>query len=379
MNKWLTIALAGLAAAVVIGTLALYQSTGKPTSKLPNDLVIEAPATPPNGMVWIPGGRFTMGTPFRPAPGAENPLRVKPDEYPAHDVIVDGFYLDAHEVTNAEFKAFVDATGYITYSERVPTDQDLINLGLDPNNVPDAARQPASICFNPNYDRANLRTDFPGWEYQVWMLLPGASWKHPEGPESSIEDRMDHPVVHVAFEDVLAYCEWAGKRLPTEAEFEYAMRGGHEGRDYPWGDELLPDGKYMCNYYQGTFPVKNLNEDGFPGTAPVGSFPSNDYGLYDVSGNVWEWVADLYHHDYYAESPVRNPPGPKTSFDPGEPNMIKRVTRGGSFMCNTNNCTGYRCAARMRSEQYSGAFHTGFRCAVSASDVANVRSQKSSD
>lgn len=374
MSKILTIVFSLVAVGVFIAVIAFGQrAPGRSSTKLPADLIVQAPSPAPEGMVWIPGGRFTMGTSFRPAPGDENPNRIKQDEYPEHDVLLDGFYLDAHEVTNAEFQAFVEDTGYVTYSERVPTDEDLLNLGLDPKTVPDQARQPASICFNPDFDRANLRTDFDGWEYQVWALVPGADWKHPEGPGSTIDDRMDHPVVHVAFEDVVAYCKWAGKRLPTEAEFEYAMRGGHEGRLYPWGDEREPDGQYMCNYFQGVFPTKFDNKDGFDRTSPVGSFPPNDYGLYDVSGNVWEWTGDLYHHDYYGASPVRNPPGPDTSHDPGEPNLVKRVTRGGSFMCNTNNCTGFRCAARMRSEQYSGAFHTGFRCAVSYDEVAQVR------
>lgn len=374
MAKFFTFFFSFLALAVVVGVGVYLRSQDKSrSSSLPDDLIVEAPVPAPKGMVWIPGGRFTMGTSFRPAPGAENPLRIKQDEYPAHDVVLDGFYLDAHEVTNAEFKQFVDDTGYVTFAERETTDEELIKLGLDPKTTPAEARQPASICYNPNYDRENLRKDFNGWEYQVWHLVPGANWRHPEGPDSSIDDRMDHPVVHLSFSDANAYCKWAGKRLPTEAEFEFAMRGGHQGRDFPWGDELLPDGQYMCNYYQGDFPVENLNKDGFPGSSPVGAFPPNDYGLFDISGNVWEWTADLYHHDYYGVSPTRNPPGPKTSFDPGEPHIVKRVTRGGSFMCNTNNCTGYRCAARMRAEELSGAFHTGFRCAVSAADIGFVK------
>lgn len=372
MSKALTILLAAVPVAVVL--FVVFESP-RQGSRTPATLevVTDKPAPAPDGMVWIPGGRFVMGTDFNPAPGEPNPDRIKPDEYPAHDVVLDGYYIDTHEVTNAQFKQFVDVTGYVTYSERVPTDQDLRNLGLDPGNVPAEAKVPASICYNPDFDRENLRTDFQGWEYQVWALVPGASWKHPEGPDSDIIDRMDHPVVHLAFEDVQAYCDWAGKRLPTEAEWEFAARGGLVDKKYPWGDEREPDGKYMCNYFQGTFPTDFQNLDGYKGTSPVGSFPANGYGLFDMSGNVWEWTADLYHHDYYRVSPTRNPQGPDTSYDPGEPNMVKRVTRGGSFMCNTNNCTGYRCSARMRSEQWSGAFHTGFRCAVSADDVDEVR------
>lgn len=364
MSKFLT-AFFVLIAFTAIGVAFSRPGRGRQENALPESVVVEAPDSAPAGMVWIPGGRYKMGTPFRPAPGSPNPNKVKQDEYPAHDVILDGFYIDTHEVTNAEFAKFVNATGYLTFSERVPTDDDLRAMGLNPSQVPAQAKLPASICFNPEFDTANLRTDFNGWEYQVWKLVPGASWRHPEGPDSSIDDRMDHPVVHVAFEDAVAYCDWAGKRLATEAEWEYAARGGLADSLYPWGNEREPDGEYMCNYWQGTFPTDRQTLDGFEGTAPVGSFSENGYGLHDMAGNVWEWTADLYHHDYYAMSPTRNPLGPKESFDPGEPGLIKRVTRGGSFMCNTNSCTGYRCAARMRSEISSGAFHTGFRCVVS--------------
>jgi formylglycine-generating enzyme required for sulfatase activity len=177
---------------------------------------------------------------------------------------------------------------------------------------------------------------------------------------------MDHPVVHVAWEDVVAYCEWAGKRLPTEAEWEYAARGGLEGQSYPWGDERNPDGKWLNNIWQGPFPEKNKGEDGFQTTAPVASFPANGYELYDMSGNVWEWCQDWYQPNYYAASPRFNPHGPDDSYDPNEPGIPKRVQRGGSFLCSDDYCVGYRVSARMKGEPTSGTYHTGFRCVVDA-------------
>ncbi len=196
--------------------------------------------------------------------------------------------------------------------------------------------------------------------------MKGANWKHPEGPESNIDDRRstDHPVVHVSWLDVEQYCRWAGKKLPTEAQWEYAARGGKRDLVYPWGNDRNPQGKWLNNIWQGEFPVTNTGADGFEKTSPVGSFPANGYGLFDMSGNVWEWCADFYQPDYYGSSPKANPPGPDHSFDPRKPGIIKRVQRGGSFMCSEQYCVGYRVAARMKGEQDTGAFHTGFRCVV---------------
>jgi len=314
----------------------------------------ETPPEPaPPGMVWIPGGTFLMGDNNSP----------HEDEKPAHRVQLDGFWMDATEVTNAQFKEFADATGYVTVAERKPRIEDLpesLRDGVDPRDLVEG-----SLCFRYSPDGKPLVKDHPLWTYQLWSYVRGANWRHPDGPESSIEDRMDHPVVHICWDDAQAYAKWAGKRLPTEAEWEYAARGGHRGRTYPWGNEMTPDGKWMHNTWQGEFPYENKNLDGFPGTAPVASFPPNDFGLYDMSGNVWEWCADWYTPDYYAHSPVYNPQGPEESFDPNEPGLPKRVQRGGSFLCNTNYCTGYRCSARMKGTPDSGLYHTGFRCVKS--------------
>ena len=332
-----------------------------------------------DGLAFIPGGTFVMGTERVPMPGASNPLKIKPDEYPAHEVTLDPYYIGTHEVTNAEFAAFVDATGYVTFSERQLTEQDYVDRGvtLPPGGIPDGFLQPGSLCFNPNFDRRQVallrERDVPGWETAVWHFVEGANWRQPEGDGSDIADRMDHPVTHVAFEDVLAYCDWRGVRLPTEAEWERAARGDGGRVIYPWGNDREPGGEYRCNYWQGAFPDDRQTLDGYRGTAPVGQFAPNPFGLYDMAGNVWEWCSDLYRHDYYASSPRKNPTGPETSLDPAEPHVRKRVTRGGSFLCNTNSCTGYRVAARMRAEEMSGAFHTGFRVALSPSDLPRYR------
>lgn len=326
------------------------------------------PRPSPPGMVWIPAGKFTMGTDFFPLPDIPNPQRIKPDESPAHEVELDGYWIDTTEVTNRDFEKFVAATGYQTFSEKIPTRADLAQSGMDASLVKDEFLVPGSLCFNPDFDFSTLDTSCDGWEMQVWRFVPGANWKHPDGPETSIEDRMDHPVVHVNWADAVAYCEWAGKRLPTEAEFEYASRNAGKATRYPWGNELTPGGDYVCNYYQGEFPAALRDLDGYPRTSPVKSFAPSPLGLFDISGNVWEWCHDYYDAQYYQSAPRQNPQGPEVSHDPLEPGIVKRVIRGGSFMCNTNNCTGYRCGARMRGEAISGTFHTGFRCALGEKD-----------
>lgn len=303
-------------------------------------------------MQWIPGGRFEMGA-----------LNTVPDEFPPHVVALDGFWMDTTEVTNRQFKEFVDATGYMTTAERAPElrsiqpDSELANLQILPE-----FNKPGSICSLQLSSRDDI--DPQKGAYSWWQYVPGANWMHPEGAESTIEDRMEHPVVHVSWLDAKAYCDWAGKKLPTEAQWEFAARGKRSGAVYPWGDALKPDGKWQHNIWQGEFPIKDIGEDGFTSTAPVKSFPPNDFGLYEITGNVWEWCADYYQPEYYAVSPSKNPPGPESSYDPQEPDIIKRVQRGGSFMCSDQYCVGYRVSARMKGEEDSGAFHTGFRCVV---------------
>lgn len=350
------------AASILVGGSALVWALigpieQTPRETLPADLIVAAPGPAPAGMVWIPGGRFTMGS------GGE-----LADERPAHDVLLDGFWMDETELTNREFARFVEATGYKTIAEQAPRREDLVGQVDDVNAIPAENLVPGSLCFNPRFNRATFTRDSPLWPYQVWRYVKGADWRHPEGPDSSIDERMDHPVVHVAWNDAVAYCEWAGKRLPTEAEWEYAARGGLVGARFPWGNELTPDGQWRNNIWQGEFPNENTNADGFATTAPVKQFPPSGAGLYAMSGNVWEWCQDYYRPDYYAVSPRRNPRGPADSFDPNEPGQEKRVQRGGSFLCNENYCLGYRVSARMKGEPSSSSHHIGFRCVKSPSD-----------
>lgn len=299
-----------------------------------------APGAAPEGMTWIPGGEFYMGD--------EN----FEDAAHIHLVYVDGFWMDKHEVTNAQYAQFVAATKYVTVAEKQPEAKDF-------PDVPAEELKPFSIVFKKPgpRDRVNLQRH-EGW----WDLKYGASWQHPEGPGSSIKGRENHPVVHICYTDAAAYCQWAGKRLPTEAEWEFAARGGLDRKTYAWGDELKPGGKWMANIWQGNFPYENTKEDGFEGTAPVGSFPANGYGLRDMSGNVWEWCADWYQPNYYRDSPEKNPQGPISGYDPLEPNTPKRVQRGGSFLCADNYCVRYIVGTRGKGEVTSAASHIGFRC-----------------
>jgi sulfatase modifying factor 1 len=295
-------------------------------------------ATSTNEMVWIPGGTFQMGA------------DEFPDARPLHPVTVKGFWMDEHEVTNAEFARFVAATKYVTVAERP------LNPGDYPG-VPAEQLVPGSAVFTPPAQKVSLANPLQWWEY-----VKGASWNHPQGPKSSIDGHENEPVIHVSYEDATAYAKWAGKRLPTEAEWEFAAQGGKGNRTYYWGNELKPAGKWIANIYQGDFPAHNTTEDGFVGAAPVKSFPANPYGLYDMDGNVWEWCQDLYRPDYYMKSPKNDPQGPTDSYDPEEPGAVKRVQRGGSFLCSDQYCIRYKAGSRGKGEVSSGSNNLGFRC-----------------
>jgi formylglycine-generating enzyme required for sulfatase activity len=312
------------------------------------------PNLPPEGMVWIPGGEFSMGCDQSGESLCGLP-GVTRDSQPIHRVYVDAFWMDATEITNEQFDRFVKATGYRTIAEIAPTKEEFPTA--PPENL-----VAGSTVFTPTPGPVLLRDHFQWWRYQH-----GANWRHPEGPGSDIKGREKYPVVHVAYPDAEAFAKWASKRLPTEAEWEFAARGGNVGWLYTWGNDLKPDGKWMANIYQGPFPVKDTGEDGFVGLAPVKSFPPNGYGLYDMAGNVWEWCSDWYRPDYYeqlkaAGGVARNPRGPDSPYDPAEPNEKKRVHRGGSFLCSDQYCSRYMVGTRGKGEVTTGSNHVGFRC-----------------
>lgn len=325
------------------------------TEATPTDEVLtSAPPTEkaPAGMVWIPGGEFTMGS--------DHPLG-RPDELPMHRVRVDGFWIDKTEVTNRQFRDFVDATGYVTTAEQAVDWNELKNqLPPGTQKPPAGSLQPGSMVFSPPRGPVPLN-DIRAW----WSWVPGASWKNPIGPGSSVDGLDDHPVIHVSWDDAVAYCEWAGKRLPTEAEWEFAARGGLAQQPFVWGDAPLSDSKPQANIWQGDFPHRNTRADGYAATAPVASFAANGYGLFDMPGNVWEWCSDWYRPDTYQgreQGVAINPTGPAESFDTRRPTMPQRVQRGGSFLCNDSYCASYRPAARMPGSPDTGMSHVGFRC-----------------
>ena len=293
---------------------------------------VEPPPLPPPGMVWIPGGSFEMGS--------DHPQMT--DARPIHKVTVGAFFMDRTEVTNAEFAKFVEAAKYVTVAEK-----------------PMANLPPGSFVFLPGQRVEGQEHPRATW----FKFVAGADWRHPEGPGSSIQGRDTHPVVHVCYDDAAAYAAWADKRLPTEAEWEFASRGGLAGCRYAWGSELKPGGKWMANIWQGEFPKLNTAEDGYVTTAPVTTYPPNGYGLSEMSGNVWEWCSDWYREDYYKSSPSDGPKGPSSSYDPDEPGVPKRVQRGGSFLCADSYCARYVMGSRMKGEVVSAANHIGFRCA----------------
>jgi formylglycine-generating enzyme required for sulfatase activity len=299
-------------------------------------------------MVWVPGGAFLMGS--------DHHYR---EEAPAHRVSVDGFWMDQYTVTNEQFRAFVEATGHVTLAEQAPNPADY--PGAQPELL-----VPASVVFRKPPHRVDLRN-----HYNWWTYVPGADWRHPQGPDSSLQGLDQHPVVHIAYEDAEAYARWVGKELPTEAEWEFAARGGLDGATYAWGEEFAPEGRQMANTWQGEFPIENLMLDGFEGTAPVGSFPPNGYGLYDTIGNVWEWTTDWYedrHRITSACCTIDNPWGSdrERSYDPQQPTIRipRKVMKGGSHLCAPNYCRRYRPPARMAQPVDTSTCHLGFRCIV---------------
>ena len=305
------------------------------------------------GMVFIKGGEFLMG--------ADNDQAQK-DEYPKHKVIINSFWMDQTEVTNNQFKEFVDATGYITTAEKA-IDWEEIKKILPPGTPKpnDSLLAPASLVFFEC--KTTDLFDYTQW----WKLKKNVNWRQPQGTGSSIKNKEDHPVVHISWDDAIAYCKWSGKRLPTEAEFEFASRGGLENAIYSWGNEPAHKGKPKANTWEGKFPSNNNLNDKFYLTAPVKSFVPNSYGLYDLGGNVWEWCSDWYDSEYYqtiSTKPSLNPQGPEKSYDPMEPYSPKKVMRGGSFLCNDSYCSGYRNSMRMKSTPDSSSLHAGFRTVV---------------
>jgi formylglycine-generating enzyme len=364
LRMFATIAILGLGAGLGVG-LGGLRVLDAPAHSAVAEIRMGDGIDGPAGMAWIPAGSFMMGSDARPA---------QPNERPAHSVKLHGYWIDQHHVTNAEFRKFVDSTGYLTTAERKP-DWETLRVQLAPGTPrpPDDALVPGGMVFVGTTGPVALDN-----VAQWWRFVPGANWRHPSGPDSGIEGRDDHPVVQVSYEDAEAYAKWAGKRLPTEVEWEFAARGGLEQATYAWGDDFAPNGKQMANVWQGQqgqpFPVTSGKTRTLPGTSPVGTFPPNGYGLSDMTGNAWQWVADWYRSDQFQREaaaggqPV-DPRGPADSYDPddrGAPtNAPKRVTRGGSFLCNEAYCLSYRPSARRGTDPYTSLSHLGFRLAMS--------------
>lgn len=318
-----------------------------------------APDAEPQGMVWIPGGEFSMGA-QDPPDMDEVGMQATRDARPIHRVYVNAFWMDKTDVTNEEFERFVEVTRYVTVSERTPRAEDFPDA--PPENL-----VAGSVVFSPPDHAVPLNDHFQWWSY-----AKGANWRHPLGPHSNIQGKEKYPVVHIAYEDAEAYAKWAGKRLPTEAEWEFAARGGLAGKPFVWGEQFRPSGKWMANTYQGHFPIQDIGDDGYAGIAPVAQYPPNGYGLYDMAGNVWQWTSDWYRPDYYARlaeagGVAHNPQGPESSYDPTEPRERKRAQRGGSFLCTNQYCSRYMVGTRGKGEISTGTNHLGFRCVMARS------------
>jgi formylglycine-generating enzyme required for sulfatase activity len=339
MSRTLWLAAAAVAAfGAVLGLVRLLQSDGSPP-----------------GMVRIPGGEFVMGS--------DDP-EAKPHEHPAHHVRVGPFFMDVTDVTNAQFRQFVEATGYVTTAEQIPTEEEFMRYA--PVGRPRPTKEelvPSSVVFSPP-DHPVPLDNVGQWQ----KVIPGADWRHPEGPGSSIDGKDDHPVVHVSWFDAVEYAKWAGKRLPTEAEWEFAARGGLERKKYVWGDESFSEAHPQCNNFQGHFPDHNTKKDGYERTSPVRAFPPNGYGLYDMAGNVWQWCGDWYLPEAYAGTAghgvLDNPAGPDQSFDP-RVRPPERTQRGGSFICSVGYCFNYRPSARQGCTPDGTLSNVGFRCVKS--------------
>ena len=335
-----------------ISIIIFNQSCKNQTQIKTEEQILQIP-----GMVWISGGIYDMGA-------SDGDRMALPHEKPKHTVKVDGFYMDETEVTNAQFSKFIEATNYITTAER-PVDWDLIKQQLPPGTPKphDSLLLPGSLLFKKTKESVPNLYDFSQW----WRWTTGANWKQPEGKGSSINEKDNHPVVHLSFEDAMAYCNWAGRRLPTEAEWEFAARGGKRDKIYFWGDLTDKLSSYV-NSWEGEFPVYNTQADGFEKSAPVKTYPPNGYGLYEISGNVWEWTSDWYSSQYYQyckeNSITNNPKGPKEAFNPSNPYVDERVIRGGSFLCNASYCASYRVSSRMATDPNTSLEHLGFRTVI---------------
>ena len=340
-----------LLVAILIGAYILMQPTQEITDSqaqcTPPEVIwpLEANASKTAGMTWIKGGSFTLGA------GA-----IYPDESPQKTVDVEGFWIDTYEVSNAQFARFVKESGYITFSERQKSAQEY-------PEIPAPLRAPGSVVFIMPTDIEN-NGDLTQW----WQFVPGANWRHPRGPDSSIEGKEHYPVVHITYDDALAYAKWLGRDLPTEVQWEYAARGGLQQKKYAWGNQFKPDKTWRANTWQGLFPITNTQDDGFIGASPIGCFPSNGYGLYDMIGNVWEWTSSWYYPSHSDALSTANLP---TGYAPGQAGVPVKVIKGGSFLCAENYCKRYRPAARHAQDSTLGAAHLGFRTVINAKKVTN--------